>query len=169
MFRDDCAPTGALNSCEGRPPISTHSCSLVLPNPESSPPDNPPQPVILIVDDDPLLRNLLNVLFQRNGFVVRLASSGQEAVNLYQQENGRIHVVLLDVCMPELDGPQTLQELQRIQPGVVACFMSGNTGQYVVQDLIQRGARHFFPKPFRMDEMVQTVGQLACGPARRSA
>ena len=63
----------------------------------------------------------------------------------------------------------SLEELQRIQPGVVACFMSGHTGHYAVQDLLQRGARHFFAKPFHMEEMIHTLGQLASGPARCSA
>jgi len=142
----------------------------VLPTPELSPsPQAANQPVILIVDDDSLLLNLLNVVFQRKGFVVRLASHGQEALRLYQQEHATIDVVLLDVCMPGLDGPQTLQEMERIHPGVAACFMSGFTGQYTPQDLLQRGARQFFAKPFRMEEITQAMWQLACGLERQSA
>jgi DNA-binding NtrC family response regulator len=125
--------------------------------------------VILIVDDDPLLLNLLDIVFQRKGFVVRLASHGQEAVSLYEQEHASIDVVLLDVCMPGLDGPETLQEMERIHPGVAACFMSGFTGQYTPEDLLKRGGRQLFAKPFRIEEITQALWQLACGLSRQSA
>ncbi len=126
-------------------------------------------PGILVVDDDATVLRLLELVLQRRGFNVLLARNGREAVTLYQARQAQIHVVLLDVCMPELDGPQTLEQLRRIHPGLIACFMSGNTGLYTPQDLLQMGAVQFFNKPFRLEELSQTLWQLASRPKLCSA
>jgi DNA-binding NtrC family response regulator len=115
----------------------------------------------LIVDDDPVLLTLLNHTLMKNGFDVLLAGTGTEALQIYQLHRGRIHVVLLDVRMPGLDGPQTFAELQRANPAVAACFMSGYTPDYSVAELLARGALHFFDKPFRMNEVIDVLSRLA--------
>jgi len=56
--------------------------------------------------------------------------------------------VLLDVQMPDLDGPDTLAALQKINPGVRFCFISGNTGKYHTEQLWAMGAAHVLQKPF---------------------
>jgi DNA-binding NtrC family response regulator len=123
-------------------------------------------PGILIVDDDHTVLRLLELVLQRQGFQVFRTTSGREAASLYQAHQEQIQVALLDVCMPDLDGPQTLEQLRRIQPGIIACFMSGNTGMYTPQDLLQMGAVQFFAKPFRLDELAQALAQLV-GRAKR--
>lgn len=127
------------------------------------------QPHILVVDDDPMVLNLLQIVLQQKGFAVQLAAGGKAALDVYRTTPERIDLVLLDVCMPGLDGPATLREMQRIHPGVVACFMSGYTGRYTLQDLRQCGGVDFFSKPFRMDETAQALWQLAHGDSRMSA
>lgn len=166
-----------LRSREGRPLISPYSSAHpVSPvTPSNSPGralhegDRPEVPGILLVDDDATVLRLLELVLQRRGFQIFLARNGREAVTQYQAHQAKIHVVLLDVCMPELDGPQTLEQLRRIQPAVVACFMSGYTGLYTPQELLQRGAVHFFSKPFRLDELGQSLWLLASQPRRCSA
>jgi len=108
-----------------------------------------------------MVLRLLEVVLHRRGFRVFPTSTGREAVTLYQSHQAQVHVALLDVCMPDLDGPQTLEQLRRIQPAIVACFMSGNTGIYTPQDLLRMGAVQFFPKPFGMEDLVQALWQLA--------
>jgi DNA-binding NtrC family response regulator len=119
------------------------------------------QPGILIVDDDPVLLALLNTALRKSGFAVWLAGSGAEAIDIYQRQRTRINVVLLDVRMPGLDGPRTLAELQRLDPSVACCFMSGYTADYSLAELLSRGAMHFFDKPFRMNEVVRVLGCVA--------
>jgi CheY-like chemotaxis protein len=103
---------------------------------------------ILVVDDEPLIRETLGFALAHHGFAVRLAAGGREAVEVFRQHHGAIAVVLLDVRMPGLDGPQTLAELRAIDPRVRCCFMSGHTGDYSAAELLARGAAHVFPKPF---------------------
>jgi DNA-binding response OmpR family regulator len=113
------------------------------------------------VDDDAALRHLLNLALQRQGFRVWLAASGAEAVALFQRERGGIDLALLDVCMPERDGPQTLADLRRLDPDLPCCFMSGHTAQYSHDDLLNLGAARFFDKPFRLDEVTDALATVA--------
>jgi DNA-binding NtrC family response regulator len=129
----------------------------------------PPKPGILVVDDEESVRNLLRVGLRRSGFEVYLASNGAEAVALYRQEQQAIAVVLLDVRMPVLDGPEALSALQAINPGVRACFMSGSMGHYEAHDLLGRGAWSIFVKPFDLDEVAGVLWQIAAGAARSAS
>src|SRR5262245_55107189 len=73
----------------------------------------PPAPAILVVDDEPMIRKLLQLQLQQQGFGVLVAADGREALVLYQARRSTIALVLLDVRMPDLDGPQTLAALRQ--------------------------------------------------------
>ena len=127
-----------------------------------------PRPGILVVDDEALLRNLLQTVLHRKGFAVWSAESGRSAVEAYQQHRDAVSVVLLDVRMPDMDGPQTLAALQRIDPAVVCCFMSGDTGAHTPESLLALGAVRLFEKPFRVEELAQALWQTAQLAGRRT-
>ncbi len=118
---------------------------------------------VLVVDDDHLVRIMVQLGLERDGFEVWLASGGQEAIRLYQMHRDDIGVVLLDIRMPGLDGPATLDVLRELNPTVVVCFMSGDLGDYEAEELRQRGAAHVIAKPFRLDQLANTLRLLAHG------
>ena len=126
-------------------------------------------PGILVVDDEPTLLALLEAVFRRRGFRVWCAASGEAAVRLYEAQQADIGVVLLDVCMPNLDGPGTLAGLRQVNPSVRACFMSGFTGRYSVEDLFALGAVRFFDKPFQIVPLADELWALAQGGQRKTA
>jgi CheY-like chemotaxis protein len=105
-------------------------------------------PGILIADDMALILTLLKFELESRGLAVWLAVDGDDAVELYRRHRNEIDLVLLDVQMSGLDGPHTLEALQRLNPDLVACFMSGNTGIYTEEELLDRGAVRIFGKPF---------------------
>jgi DNA-binding response OmpR family regulator len=115
---------------------------------------------ILIVDDDPSVRAMLEMGLRHHGFVVSLASQGQEALVLYRDHAQEIDIVLLDVRMPGMDGPQTLAALRQINPQVRCCFVSGETGDYTQEALLALGAAHYFKKPFSLSGVTQVLRQL---------
>jgi DNA-binding NtrC family response regulator len=129
----------------------------------------PNAPGLLLVDDESMLLQLLEIIFSREGYRVFTCTSGQSAIDLFRREHQHIDLVLLDVCMPEIDGPQTLQELQRIQPSVRACFMSGFTGVYGTEALLGMGALRLFDKPFQIETLIQDISQLIHSEAQRRA
>jgi len=128
----------------------------------------PPRPGILVVDDEPVVRNLLDLVLRRSGFAVWAADGGPSALDLYRQNQSAISVVLIDVRMPDMDGPQTLAALRRINPAVVCCFMSGHAGEYTPEGLLALGAVRLFEKPFRADELAQALRQTAQLAGRRT-
>jgi CheY-like chemotaxis protein len=109
---------------------------------------NPPAPVrgtrrkygILVVDDEPGVRGVLNIAMRQQGFAMWVATNGQEALDLYWRHHKTIDVVLMDVRMPGLDGPQTLAALQQLNPQIRCCFMSGDLGCYTAERLQNLGA-----------------------------
>jgi CheY-like chemotaxis protein len=119
-------------------------------------------PGVLVADDDELVRGVLGAALRAGGFVPHLAPDGEGALDLLRGHKDEVGAVLLDVCMPGLDGPQTLTELRRILPHVPCCFMTGYSELYGAEDLLALGAVRVFEKPFRLDEVVRTLGEL-CG------
>jgi CheY-like chemotaxis protein len=107
------------------------------------------QPEILAVDDDPVVRRLLDLALRQQGFAVHLAGSGHEAVELYERHRARIVMVLLDVCMAPMDGPATLIALRQVDPSVPVVFMSGHTGIYTQSELQAMGVPFLLQKPFQ--------------------
>ncbi len=129
-------------------------------------PAGPPprgRPGVLVVDDDHLVRIMVQLGLERNGFEVWMAATGAEAIQEYQARPERIGVVLLDVQMPGLDGPATLEALRKINPEVRVCFMSGGMGKYDPEGLRQRGAMYVLAKPFQMSELANVLWLLAHG------
>jgi DNA-binding response OmpR family regulator len=118
---------------------------------------------VLVVDDDQLVRALLQLGLERDGFNVWLAPNGQQAIRLYRAHRENIGVVLLDICMPGLDGPDTMQVLRRLNPDVLICFMSGDMGGYDPEELRQRGAAHVIAKPLHLNELAHGLRLLMRG------
>ena len=114
-----------------------------------------PVPVILVVEDDPVVRQFLETALRGFDFEVRLASNGQEALDVYR--HGAIDLVLMGVQMPILDGPKTLARLKDLFPDVVCCFMSAHTGNYAVDEIVGMGAVGFLQKPCHLEELRQAV------------
>ena len=105
----------------------------------------PRGPEILVVEDEPWVLRMLDVALRQDGFAVRLAGSGTEAIDVYRRHRRAISLVLLDVQMPGLDGPRTLAALRKLDPHVRSCFMSGHAGMYSTEDLLALGAARVFP------------------------
>jgi CheY-like chemotaxis protein len=122
-------------------------------------------PGILIADDMALVLTLLKFELESRGFAVWLAVDGDDALDLYRKNRQEIDLVLLDVQMPGLDGPRTLEALRRLNPDVVACFMTGSAANYTEEDLVKRGAAWVFRKPLRAAEVAELLEQVVAAPA----
>jgi len=125
-------------------------------------------PLVLVADDEEIVRSVLQRSLERHGFRVMLARDGQEALELFEQHREQIQLVLLDVLMPRLDGPQALAQMMESEPNLVSCFMTGHAGKYEEKDLFRAGARRVFAKPFRLAEVLHSLREL-CGVNARCA
>lgn len=125
----------------------------------TAPTPNGSAPVVLVVDDLALVREVLRASLRCHGFQVRLAGDGREAIDLYRRDHNTIALVLLDVQMPGLDGPGVLTALRTIEPDVRAFFMTGDAGRYGEDDLLATGARRVFAKPLDIAAVVAELRQ----------
>jgi CheY-like chemotaxis protein len=118
------------------------------------------QPVVLVIDDEPMVVTFLRIFLTQLGYAVRTANGPQDGIDVFQREHADIDLVLLDVRMPGLDGPDVLRVLRQFDPEVLCCFMSGDFGKYTLGSLTALGAQHIFRKPFRLEELEQTLATL---------
>jgi CheY-like chemotaxis protein len=80
---------------------------------------------ILVVDDDPAVCHLTSSMLEMQGFSVLCASNGQEAIELFKRHAGRIHLLVADIVMPNMTGPQLAQHLRTLSPDLPILFLSG--------------------------------------------
>jgi CheY-like chemotaxis protein len=112
---------------------------------------------ILVVDDEEIIRQVSEDMLSRFGYTVLLAASGEEALEIFQRESGRINLVITDLGMPGMGGEQCLKELLRIDPRVKVIVASGYAGHKLADDPARFGAAGFIKKPYRLNEMLQLV------------
>ena len=119
-------------------------------------------PCVLIVDDEDALRAVLARELRKRGFDVYATGSGAEAVEMYCQSSARIDAVLMDVNMPGMSGPHTLDAILAVDPFVRCCFMTADDRPGRHAALLARGAAAVFGKPFAsVKELCETLRQLA--------
>jgi serine/threonine-protein kinase RsbW len=122
------------------------------------------KPGVLVVDDEPHARRLLELVLAREGYAVWSAPGGRAALEFFRQNRERIGVVLLDVRMQGLDGPQVLAALREIDPNVRAVFVSADGGDHGPDALLGLGAAAVLQKPFDLDEVGRAVGEALARP-----
>ena len=120
--------------------------------------DAPPQAdprgigTILVIDDEAAVREMCKDLLSSLGYTVLTAGDGEEGVQLYRTAQHRIDLVVLDMVMPKMDGPEVFEQLRRIRTDVRVILCSGYSpsGYAGIDCLIAAGARSFVQKPFTL-------------------
>jgi two-component system OmpR family response regulator len=118
-------------------------------------------PKILVVDDDPDIRRMAALSLERiGGFRVRLASGGDEALEMVGREIP--DVILLDVTMPGTDGPATLAALRRLPSTerVPVVFFTATSSAAEADRLISLGAAGVVPKPFEVADLPRRIRDI---------
>jgi two-component system, cell cycle sensor histidine kinase and response regulator CckA len=119
------------------------------------------QPVILVVEDEVLVRNFVCLQLQRDGYQVLAATDGVEALQVARAYTGTIHMVLTDVIMPRMDGLALAQQMLEERPGTRILVMSGrivSEGQEQTIDL------PFLKKPFLAKALREKVKEVLKNP-----
>ncbi len=116
--------------------------------------------VILLIDDEIHIRNLSKKLLEELGYVILLASNGNEGIRIFEEQKETIELVLLDFMMPEMKGTEVYSRLKEIDPGVKVVFLSGYSKDVTENDLIIKGEIEFLQKPFRLHEVSQMISRV---------
>ncbi|MCC6928762.1 MAG: response regulator [Gemmatimonadaceae bacterium] len=116
-----------------------------------------PSETILLVEDEPSVRAISRRILERAGYAVLEAGSGDEALTIFAREGRHVRLVVTDVVMPGLRGPELVAELERLRPGLPVVFTSG----YSHDESLRRGVlpEHvaFLKKPFTYVDLLATV------------
>jgi len=131
---------------------------------DSGPPQTPQNGAggsghILVVDDEGIVREFVSTALHKLGYSVSLCVNGAEAVEYFHANHENIDLVILDLVMPVLNGPDTFARLREINPDAKVLISSGFTGNKTSDDLCGQGALGFLSKPFRISELAQMVAQ----------
>jgi DNA-binding NtrC family response regulator len=112
-------------------------------------------PVLLVADDDPVVRDFLAEVLRREGYQVRAVSGGEECVRLAATE--AFDLALVDLRMPDLGGVDVLKRLATLQPGVPVLILTAFATMETAIEAIQAGAWDYLSKPVRVEEVEVTV------------
>lgn len=115
------------------------------------------QGLVLIVDDEEIVRSLGKDILQIYGYKVMTASHGGEGIRIFRENNEIIDFVLLDMVMPEKGGRQTFLEMREIDPEARIVLCSGYEKDHYVRELIEEGAMGFLQKPFHHMDLIAIV------------
>ena len=119
--------------------------------------------VILVVEDDEMVRNLARVVLRQVGYAVLEAGNGDEALRLCEKHPGRIHLLLTDVIMPQMGGRELARRLKQLRPDLRIVFFSGYTSNAIVHHGILESGLAFLQKPFTLDALTQKVRAVLDG------
>ncbi len=125
---------------------------------------------ILLVEDSEDLRQMTGAFLRMQGYTVVEATNGAEAVGVIQQYKARIHLMLTDVILPGISGPELAKRVASLRPEMKVLYASGYTGDVLQRYGIPESNAPFIEKPFSFDFLAQKVrGLLELGELQKSA
>jgi CheY-like chemotaxis protein len=123
---------------------------------------------ILLVEDDPSVRELSRLILERRGYEMLVAADPIEALAIVEGHPEPIHLLVSDVVMPSLSGPELARRVRELRPGLRTLFLSGYTEELVGAKGALKGVDGFLSKPFTPDALARKVRELVDGPKARA-
>jgi CheY-like chemotaxis protein len=121
---------------------------------------------VLVAEDEDMVRSLIRIALRWNGYTVLEARNGTEALALAERHPGPIHLLVTDVVMPRVSGPELARKLRSARPETRVLYISGYTGgdDEFGRELGNLSAEEvFLPKPFTPDALVVKVKEMLEG------
>ncbi len=110
---------------------------------------------VLVVDDEPGIREFLQIMLDREGYDVSCAANGKEAINLFKKK--RYDVVVADIRMPKVNGFEVLTTIKEISPETNVIMITAYASFESAVESMKEGAYDYITKPFNVDEVKMTV------------
>jgi PAS domain S-box-containing protein len=116
--------------------------------------------LVLVVDDDDIVRKMAEDILQAIGYTVLTAANGREGVEMYQQHQNNIKGVLLDMAMPVMSGREAFLEMKKINPEVKVLLSSGFRQDERVEEILGLGVKAYLQKPYTIASLALTMKQV---------
>lgn len=117
-------------------------------------------PRLLVVEDDSALRNRLSFSLERAGYTVFQAGDYHAADRIALREGGRLHLAVVDLILPEMNGDGVVNLIRRRSPDVRVLYISGYTAEDLASRGIELDSYRLLRKPFSLDALVNAVEQV---------
>ncbi len=127
------------------------------PKKEISKPSEKGNETILIVEDETMILDIATIMLKRHGYTILSAVSPKEAVRLAKEHAGKIHLLMTDVVMPEMNGRELSETLLSLYPDLKCLFMSGYTANVIAHHGVLDAGVNFIEKPFSMNDLISSV------------
>ncbi len=127
------------------------------------PPIHKGEGLIMVVDDEDILRNTAAKILKSLGYSVEAFSSGYDAADFYRENSAAVKLVVLDLIMPEISGVDTFHLLKEINSDVKVLLSSGFTRHENIASIMQKGAAGFINKPYSIEELSKKVWECING------
>ena len=118
------------------------------------------QELILIVDDEPLIQQVIQTTLEAYNYRTLLASNGLEAVSVYVEYSDRIGAVLMDIMMPSMDGLTAIRTLQELNPQLRIIATSGLATNSHQAEEVGASVKAFLPKPYTAKELLDSLQKV---------
>jgi CheY-like chemotaxis protein len=114
---------------------------------------------VLVVDDEPLVRDVAEQILRHLGYAVVLAASGEEALRLFALRRADIDVVLLDLVLPGIDGREVLRQLRLADRSVPVLMTSGFGLETLAEELRSAGLTGVVRKPYEIEQLAACLAR----------
>jgi PAS domain S-box-containing protein len=121
---------------------------------------------VLLVEDEPALRDLIKYALTGNGFTVLDVPSPADAIALSRKHSGSLHLLLTDVIMPGMDGPALAKQVQKERPDIKILYMSGYATNFIMHDGEVDPGTNFLEKPFHPRALLNKVREVLDNSSR---
>lgn len=112
---------------------------------------------VLIVDDDPLVLSVAELILKQAGFTVETASDGAQALALVKESGRKYDLILSDVLLPQMTGPEIIAEIKKHHPEQLVVYMSGFTGESHRGLSVDLGDHALIMKPFASEDLLAAI------------
>ena len=119
--------------------------------------------MVLVADDEVVVRQATKNMLERRGYRVVLADNGREAVDLFRVLGDKVAVVLLDMTMPVMSGEDAFRELKQIRPDARVVLTSGYNEAEAVRRFSGKGLAGFIQKPFSSSRLIEKIRSVIDG------
>lgn len=116
--------------------------------------------IILIVEDDAMVRQMAAAILEKAGYTVLEAGDGREAVNLFKLQHDRLSLVILDITMPNLTGKEAFEEIRRIKPEMPVLVCSAYDEGTDKTDFVAKEGLSYLQKPYSANTLLKTVRKI---------
>ena len=123
----------------------------------------PVSTTVLLIEDAEPLRDMVQEILEADGYRVIAAENADRALEAASSHTGKIALVITDVVMPGMSGPEVAERLQVLRPGTRVLFMSGYTDEAIGQHGVIDSATHFIQKPFSAEALLRMVREVLAG------